>query len=308
MVVNMAPPKVISTEFLLWSQSLLLWSVAAYGAMADPLSGEAALILRRRWGMRLAFRAIFAAVFEYGLSRSILLSAFLLATTLGQPLLRYRVSLRRTAEFEGIWIFASMVLSLAVIRRFHLSTDWVPVSMSPAQLAALCIVASTLLLVVRGGTYIVRGVLRKSGTLPSKSSQQPIRSVSLRVASAPAPEAAPAAPAAEAVPVAIEIAAAAEEPSAPVIDVEEYNRGRLIGNLERIILTIVVAAGSYAALAFLVAAKGIVRSDEFGKNREFAEYFLIGSLSSILVALCAGIGLRFALIRLWPELLMLQMQ
>jgi hypothetical protein len=69
-----------------------------------------------------------------------------------------------------------------------------------------------------------------------------------------------------------------------------------------------VAAGSYAALAFLVAAKGIVRSDEFDKNRDFAEYFLIGSLASVLVALCAGIALRFALIRLWPDLLSLQIQ
>jgi len=301
----MAPPKVISTEFLLWSQSLLLWSVAAYGVMADPLSGETALLLRSRWALLLASRAILAAVFEYGLSHSIMLSAFLLLTTVGQPLLRYRVPLRRTAEFEGIWILASMVLSLVVIRRFHLSTEWVPASMSPAQLAALCIVASILLLVVRGGTYIVRGVLRKSGTLPSKAR---IRSVSPQVASSPASEAAPAVRAAEAVPIAIEIAAAAEESSPPAIDIEEYNRGRLIGNLERIILTIVVAAGSYAALAFLVAAKGVVRSDEFGKNRDFAEYFLVGSLASVMVALCAGIGLRFALIRLWPELLMLQMQ
>lgn len=92
------------------------------------------------------------------------------------------------------------------------------------------------------------------------------------------------------------------------VDVEEYNRGRLIGNLERILLTIVVAAGSYAALAFLVAAKGVVRSEEFEKSREFAEYFLIGSLASVLVALCAGIILRFALIHLWPDLLTLQMQ
>ena len=35
----------------------------------------------------------------------------------------------------------------------------------------------------------------------------------------------------------------------------ETNRGRLIGNLERLVLTIVVAVGSHAALAFLVAAK-----------------------------------------------------
>jgi hypothetical protein len=109
-------------------------------------------------------------------------------------------------------------------------------------------------------------------------------------------------------PVTIEIAAVAEEPLLMTVDVEEYNRGRLIGNLERIVLTIVVAAGSYAALAFLVAAKGVVRSDEFEKSRDFTEYFLIGSLASVLVALCAGLGLRFALIRLWPDLLTLQMQ
>jgi hypothetical protein len=90
--------------------------------------------------------------------------------------------------------------------------------------------------------------------------------------------------------------------------VKEYNRGRLIGDLERIVLTIVVAGGSYAALAFLVAAKGVVRSDEFENNRDFAEYFLIGSLSSVLVALCAGLALRFALLQLWPGLLGLQMQ
>jgi len=39
------------------------------------------------------------------------------------------------------------------------------------------------------------------------------------------------------------------------------NRGRLIGNLERLVLTLVVVAGSYAALGFLVAAKGLIRSE-----------------------------------------------
>jgi hypothetical protein len=70
----------------------------------------------------------------------------------------------------------------------------------------------------------------------------------------------------------------------------------------------VVAAGSYAALAFLVAAQGLVRSEEFEKSRDFTEYFLIGSLSSVLVALCAGLALRYALLALWPDLLVLQMQ
>jgi hypothetical protein len=78
--------------------------------------------------------------------------------------------------------------------------------------------------------------------------------------------------------------------------------------LKRIVLTMVVAAGSYAALAFLIAAKGLVRSEEFEKSRDLTEYFLIGSLSSVLVALCAGLALRYALLALWPDLLVLQMQ
>jgi hypothetical protein len=69
------------------------------------------------------------------------------------------------------------------------------------------------------------------------------------------------------------------------LDLAELNRGRLIGNLERILLTIVVAAGSYAALGFLVAAKGLIRSEEFEK-RDFTEYFLIGSLTSAHRTFC----------------------
>jgi hypothetical protein len=293
-------PKVISPEFLLWSQSLLLWSFAAYGVVADPLSEETARIRWTRWLLLLLSRAIPAAALTYAISRSIILSGLLLFAILFQPLLRYRLPMRLLAEFESLWAAAFMVCTLAVIRYFHLGPRWLPGSLSPAQLAALCILASTLFLVVRGGTYIVRGILRKSNTLPSEKGfndspeQLPISS---RLP--PPPETSGSV---------VSIAASVDEPAQTTIDTKEYNRGRLIGNLERIVLTIVVAAGSYAALAFLVAAKGVVRSDEFDKNREFAEYFLIGSLSSVLVALCAGMALRFALIRLWPDLLSLQIQ
>jgi hypothetical protein len=295
----MPSPKVISPEFLLWSQSLLLWSFAAYGVVADPLRGETAHIRRTRWLLLLSSRAIPAAAITYALSCSIVLSGLLLFAILFQPLLRYRMPMQLLAEFESLWTAAFLVCGLAVIRYFHLTPRWLPGSMSPAQLAALCILASTLFLVVRGGTYMVRGILRKSGTFPleKRLNAFPERSP---IASQLHPSEASAS--------VTSIAALADEPAQIAIDTKEYNRGRLIGDLERIVLTIVVAAGSYAALAFLVAAKGVVRSDEFDKNRDFAEYFLIGSLSSVLVALCAGIALRFALIRLWPELLGLQIQ
>jgi hypothetical protein len=216
----------------------------------------------------------------------------LLLTTLFHPLARYRVPTSLLAEFESLWTATFMVCDLVIVRYRDLPARWIPAAMSPAQLAALCILASTLFVVVRGGTFIVRGVLRKSGTSPSGKQ--------LTAVSEPAPTSQGQS--------SLSMAASIEQSAPPTVDVEEYNRGRLIGNLERIALTIVVAAGSYAALAFLVAAKGIVRSDEFDKNRDFAEYFLIGSLASVLVALCAGIALRFALIRLWPDLLSLQIQ
>jgi len=71
----MAAPKIISPEFLLWSQLLLLWSIAAYGVMADPLKAEAARFAWIRWIVLLASRVVLATAFAYMLSRSILLSA-----------------------------------------------------------------------------------------------------------------------------------------------------------------------------------------------------------------------------------------
>ena len=293
----MASPKVVSPEFLLWTQSLLLWSTAAYGITADPVKEETVLFPWTRWMLLLLSRAILTAALLYLLSRSMILSSLFLLTILLQPFLRYSLRLRWLAEFEALWMLASMVFSLALIRCFHLASQWEPASVSPAQVAALCILASTLLLVVRGGTYIVRGVLRKAGTLPSR---EPVNYT--------VPGSEKSSPVSVDVTAITSIAASAAQSPQSDIDIEEYNRGRLIGNLERIVLTIVVAAGSYAALAFLVAAKGVVRSEQFEKNRDFTEYFLIGSLSSALVALGAGLALRFALLRLWPDLLALQMQ
>ncbi|HKM46601.1 MAG TPA: hypothetical protein VJX69_03390 [Terriglobales bacterium] len=70
-------------------------------------------------------------------------------------------------------------------------------------------------------------------------------------------------------------------------------------------LLLVVSGGTYIVRVVLRKC-GTLPSQK--DNRDFAEYFLIGSLSSVLVALCAGLGLRFALLQLWPDLLGLQMQ
>jgi len=69
--------------------------------------------------------------------------------------------------------------------------------------------------------------------------------------------------------------------------------GRYIGYLERSIAFLLVLVGEPGAIAFVVAAKAIVRF-ESAKERPFAEYFLIGTFTSILTAVVIGM-LTFAM-------------
>jgi len=64
--------------------------------------------------------------------------------------------------------------------------------------------------------------------------------------------------------------------------------GAIIGVLERMLVLTLVLLGQYAAIALIFAAKSIARFEEL-KDREFAEYYLIGTLSSILFAMLVGI-------------------
>jgi hypothetical protein len=67
------------------------------------------------------------------------------------------------------------------------------------------------------------------------------------------------------------------------VDEKEYNTGRVIGMLERILILFFVLANQFAAIGFFIAAKGFTRFKELD-NKKFAEYFLIGTLLSSLFA------------------------
>jgi hypothetical protein len=84
----------------------------------------------------------------------------------------------------------------------------------------------------------------------------------------------------------------------PGDDDRELERGRLIGYLERLLITAFIIAGQYAALGFLVAAKGLVRSKELEKH-SFAEYFLVGTLTSLTIACFVGLALKAVVSALW---------
>ena len=74
----------------------------------------------------------------------------------------------------------------------------------------------------------------------------------------------------------------------------EIARGRAIGALERAIGLSLVLLGEYGALGLIVAAKSLARFKAL-EDREFAEYFLIGTLTSLLLALLGGVAVRLVL-------------
>jgi hypothetical protein len=71
------------------------------------------------------------------------------------------------------------------------------------------------------------------------------------------------------------------------IDTRQYNAGRLIGILERVIVYALVLNAQYGAIGLILAAKSVTRFKDLEK-REMAEYVLIGTLLSTLLAMVAG--------------------
>ncbi len=68
---------------------------------------------------------------------------------------------------------------------------------------------------------------------------------------------------------------------------EVEGAGAWVGTLERIITVLFVSMGQFAAMGLLMAAKSMARYDRISKGPAFAEYYLIGTLYSILVAIVA---------------------
>lgn len=66
---------------------------------------------------------------------------------------------------------------------------------------------------------------------------------------------------------------------------EVNNAGRFIGTLERIIMLIFLSIGQYSAIGLVLTAKSIARYDRISKEKNFAEYYLLGTLISTVVAI-----------------------
>ncbi|MFB7142034.1 DUF3307 domain-containing protein [Gottfriedia sp. NPDC056225] len=83
--------------------------------------------------------------------------------------------------------------------------------------------------------------------------------------------------------------------------VEEYNymiiknhdltRGKVIGYIERILVVLLTYNDAFPAIAFIVTAKSIARFKQMD-DRDWAEYFLLGTLTSMLFGITFGFILK----------------
>ncbi len=246
---------------LLVAQIVLLWAFTQYGLPELYGARRGVTPLSRAALAQLAVRGVLAGIASYWLAgwhASIAILMLVGCVVVGW--LRSKVRPAYGAEFEvavnGIFVAKVAWLAWWTGASAH-AVGRIPNSKS----AAVLIIAAIGLFTVRGGTYVVRGLLDKVGTLPSLNKE-------------------------------------ANADAEFALDIKEYNRGRLIGDIERILLVVMVAVHSYEALGFLIAAKGLIRSREL-ENRSWAEYFLVGTLTSTLVAVVAGMAIHFTIRVLW---------
>jgi hypothetical protein len=240
----------------------LIWIAANYTYPADItsefLEGKKKNPKTKNWRFWVYLRSLVAAILIGWMgARSYALGLWTIGAAIGLPLIRSRVSPKLLAETEilGNICFGSGLALIAHLTRFVPTIVLSSETMS-RQVSAILLVISINLFTLRGGTYIVRGVLEKGRILPARMDDK-IR-----------------------------------------VDIEEYNRGRIIGNIERLILTTFISIHAYSSLAFLMAAKGLFRAKDL-EQKDFSEYFLTGTLMSSLVAIAAGLLVQLVINVVW---------
>ena len=80
-------------------------------------------------------------------------------------------------------------------------------------------------------------------------------------------------------------ALASYQPKRKKKEEEQIKTGAFIGTLERIIVVLLFSMGEFAAAGLVFTAKSIARYNEIAENKNFAEYYLLGTLLSLLFAL-----------------------
>lgn len=76
-------------------------------------------------------------------------------------------------------------------------------------------------------------------------------------------------------------------------DLEENDpqAGRIIGKLERIIISVLILCNQFGAIGFVLTAKSIARFKQL-EDKNFAEKYLVGTLASVTIAFITTIVLK----------------
>ena len=61
--------------------------------------------------------------------------------------------------------------------------------------------------------------------------------------------------------------------------------GKIIGNLERVLIILLLCANQYVVVGYIFTAKSIARWKKLTEDKDFAEYYLVGTLLSVIISI-----------------------
>jgi hypothetical protein len=263
-------------QFRLWADIFLVWSTITYlrndntlqlGSRA-PQPGKGDRLSVDLWCSIAGFAA--TALWAIGSGCQWHLATAVFFFSLAFPAIR-----RLTLRLGFVQVLPVLELAFPVFAGFMLANiigakakagipDLILWPLTGAARSAIPLYASAILFITRGGTHFVKSMCATGKILPRTHAAANVSAV----------------PSAD------------QSSTDDSVDQIRLGMGRKLGNLERILLLIFVLASQYEALGFVLAAKGLIRSKEF-EDRDFTEYFLLGSLASVLVAVLTGQLLSF---------------
>jgi hypothetical protein len=139
------------------------------------------------------------------------------------------------------------------------------------------------------------GVAQATGLVPPSAAAPPVSAPAAPPVSAPAAPSGQPAPGADASPIASGPEPAPTTRPRPSVPSGAPARiGATIGALERLLIVVFVLVGAEAAVGFVIAAKTIARFKQLD-DRGFAEYYLLGTLASVAVAILSALVAKAAL-------------
>lgn len=61
--------------------------------------------------------------------------------------------------------------------------------------------------------------------------------------------------------------------------------GKIIGNLERLLIVLLLCANQFVVIGYIFTAKSIARWKKLTEDKDFAEYYLVGTLLSVIISI-----------------------